>query len=106
MLTRSKLKRGEGSLEEYNLEIGTRCTFQQQAMELEKEENLTEYKRSFQQDFFDMKSMVEELYREQRKNGEGPSQVKNKEFSGDPPPNPPLLVLLLLHLHLHLKKGN
>jgi hypothetical protein len=39
MLTRSKLKQGEGSLEEYNPEIGLRCAFQRQAMESPREEN-------------------------------------------------------------------
>jgi hypothetical protein len=33
MINRSKLKRGEGSLEEYNPEIGSRRAFQHQEME-------------------------------------------------------------------------
>jgi hypothetical protein len=85
MLTRSKLKHGEGLLEEFNPDIGMRHTFQQQVMVLEGEESLTEFERSFWKAFLDMKAMVEELYREQGKNGEGPSQVKDEEGGGDPP---------------------
>jgi hypothetical protein len=51
MLTRSKLKHGEGSLEEYNPDIGLRRAFQRQAMESEREENLSEYERMFQKIF-------------------------------------------------------
>jgi hypothetical protein len=58
-------------------------------MVLEVEENLIESKRMIRKDFLDMKAMVEELYREQRKNGEGPSQVKDEEGGGDPPQTPP-----------------
>lgn len=45
---------GEEPLEEYNLEIGTICAFQWQAMELEMEENLTNSQRIFWQDFLDI----------------------------------------------------
>lgn len=33
--------------------------------------------------------MVEELYRERRKDGEGASNVKDEGVGGDPPPSPP-----------------
>ena len=62
MLTRSKLKRGEGSLEEYNLEIGSRC-----AMALSKEGNPFDPGKTFLEAFMIMKTMVEEMYKDQKK---------------------------------------
>jgi hypothetical protein len=64
MLTRSKIKWGEGSLEEYNPKIGSRHAFQRQEMESPREENPFEYEAMFRQAFLEMKTMVEELYKE------------------------------------------
>jgi len=58
-------------------------------MVLQGEESLTESERKCQHNFLDMKFMVEEIYKEQRKNREGPSQVKYEESIGNPLQNPP-----------------
>ena len=62
-------------------------------MEHEEEESLTKFEMAFPQAFLHMKAMVEEFYKEKRKNGEGQSQVKYEGVSGDPhqilPPPPP-----------------
>lgn len=47
MLTRSKIKRGEGSLEEFNPKIGTRRRFPREVMEREGEERIHESEREF-----------------------------------------------------------
>jgi hypothetical protein len=58
-------------------------------MVLQGEESLTEFERKCQHDFLDMKFMVEELYMEQGKNRESPSQVKDEDDSGEPSQTPP-----------------
>lgn len=51
MLTRYKIKHAEGSLEEYNSNIGMRLALQQQEMEHKREENLMSLKRCFNKIF-------------------------------------------------------
>lgn len=52
-----------------------RHTFPWEVMEHEGEESIPESERAFQQAFLDMKSIVEELYREWRKDGASASKV-------------------------------
>ena len=63
MLTRSKLKLGEGELAETNMEIGR--VYSKRKMS---EENPFESDPQFMDSFMTMRSMVEEMYREFKKN--------------------------------------
>lgn len=64
MLTRIKIKRGEGVLEEFNPEIGSRSrrVFPKQRME-----NPYEIYKAFFEVFLSLKAMVEEMYEDQNK---------------------------------------
>ena len=102
MLTRSRLQRGEGELEEFDLEIGSR----RGKMSSPKGEEATSSipsKGEFLKDFMRMQTMVEELY-QNRKRGEqgGPSHVEGKKGSGEEPPKSSLLILMVLYI-LRLK---
>ena len=63
MLTRSKLKLGQGELVETNLEIGR--VYSKRKMS---EESPLESDPQFMDSFMTMRSMVEEMYREFKKN--------------------------------------
>jgi len=91
ILTRSKLQRGEGELEEFDPEIGSR----RGRMSSPKGEATTSSipsKEEFLKSFMRIQMMVEELYQD-RKKGEqsGPYNTKGKKEEGDeePPKTPP-----------------
>ena len=63
MLTRSKLKRGEGKLEEIDPEIGSKKSAHRKAMDSHGGEGNLETKDEFKNTFMDLKMMVEELCR-------------------------------------------
>jgi hypothetical protein len=63
MLTSSKLKRGEGSLEEYNPILVRDMHSNDKQWNLKGKKTLLNLKGCFEKAFFDMKDMVEELYR-------------------------------------------
>jgi hypothetical protein len=86
MLTRSKLQHGEGELQEFDPEIGSR----RGRMSSPKGEEVASSIPSegeFLKAFLRMKTMVEELYQD-RKKGEqvGPSHTKDKKKGGDEEP--------------------
>jgi hypothetical protein len=60
MLMRSKSKRGEGKLEEFNPEIGSRSLFRRK--EMEHEDVLSEDDKEFRKMFLEMTTMVKELW--------------------------------------------
>ena len=63
MLTRLKLKQGEGELEKFNPEIGKRRTFPRS--EMASEQNLPEFDaEAFQKAFVEMKALVDILLQE------------------------------------------
>ena len=63
MLTRLKLKQGEGELEKFNPEIGKRRTFPLSEMAFE--HNLPEFDvEAFQRDFVELKALVDILLQE------------------------------------------
>ena len=63
MLTRLKLKQGEGELEKFNPEIGKRRTFPQS--EMTSEQNLPKFDaKAFERYFLEMKALVEILLQE------------------------------------------
>jgi hypothetical protein len=91
MLTRSKLHHGEGKLEEFDLEIGSR----RGRMSSPKGEETTlsiPSKGEFMKAFMIMKTMVEEFYQDQKKGEQGgPSHIEGKKEGGgeEPPKTPP-----------------
>jgi len=58
---------------------------------ISKEKKPFEYEAMFQQAFLDMKTMVEELYKEWKKNEEGKIQGNGEGGGNDPPETPPSL---------------
>ena len=64
MLTRSKLKHGEGKLEEIDPKIGSRKSAHRKAMDSHGGEGNLETKDEFKNAFMDLKRMVKELYRD------------------------------------------
>ena len=64
MLTRSKLKQGEGKLEEIDPEIGSRKSAHRKAMDSHGGEGNLKTEDEFKNAFMDLKRMVEELYRD------------------------------------------
>ena len=79
MLTRSRLQCGDGELEEFDLEIGSR----RGRMASPKREDTTSsipYEGGFLKAFMRMQTMVEDLYQD-RKRGEqgGPSHTEGKK---------------------------
>ena len=64
MLTRSKLKSGEGKLEEIDPEIVSRRLDHRKSMDSHGGEGNIETKDEFKKAFYDLKMMVEELYRD------------------------------------------
>ena len=80
MLTRSRLQRGEGELEEYNPEIGRRRVNQPSQMEEKEGGQSSELSvKDFQKLFLDMKAMVDELYAEKKKHKKGGSSKHKKQ---------------------------
>jgi len=73
MLTRSKLKLGEGEVVETNPEIGRVCP-----RKTISEEGSVGPNPQFRESFLDIKSMVEEMYRDFRKHKAEDSSVLNK----------------------------
>jgi len=73
MLTRSKLKLGEGELIETNLEIGR--VYPERKMS---EESPLESDPQFMDSFMTMRSMVEEMYREFKKGREEDASKRDK----------------------------
>ena len=59
MLTRSKIKRGEGKLEEIDPEIGSRKSDQRKAMDPHGGEGNIETEDEFEKTFYELKMMVE-----------------------------------------------
>ena len=74
MLTRSKLKLGEGELVETNLEIGR--VYPKRKMS---EESPLESNPQFMDSFMTMRAMVEEMYREFKKGGEEDSSNSKQD---------------------------
>jgi hypothetical protein len=64
MLTRDKHKRGEGKLESYNPEIGSRSFTRREEMASPRKIGPYESEDDFFNAFNQMKAMVEELYSE------------------------------------------
>jgi hypothetical protein len=91
MLTRSKLQHGEGELEEFDPEIGSRRG-RMSSPKGEEEASSVPSEGEFLKDFMRMQTMVEELYQD-RKKGEqgGQSHTEDKKKGGDeePPKTPP-----------------
>jgi hypothetical protein len=80
MFTRSRLKKGEGKLKVYNLEIGSRRSTRKGEMAAPKKK----YIFNFEDNLFEastlMKEMVGEIHNERgQKRGEGTSQVENED---------------------------
>ena len=79
MLTRSKLQRGEGELEKFDPEIGSR----RGRMSSPKEEaaaSSISYAEEFLKGFMRMQMMVEELYQDWKKREQGgPSNTEGKK---------------------------
>ena len=89
MLTRSKLKCGEGKLEEIDPEIGSRRSAQRKAMDPHSGEGHLETEDEFKNAFMDLKRMVEELYRDRMENKMTSSfgkDEKGKGIGGDDKP--------------------
>ena len=91
MLTRSKLKQGEGKLEKFHLEIGSR---RGKMASPTKEEGVSSFPNEgeFIKAFMKMQAMVEELYQDRRKGEHGSSSKDKGKAQGggkDPPPSPP-----------------
>ena len=89
MLTRSKLQLGEGELEEFDPEIGSR----RERMSSPKGEEAASSipsKGEFLKAFMRMQTMVEELYQDWKKGEQGgPSNTEGKrEEGGEEPPKP------------------
>ena len=76
MLTRSKIKLGEGELVETNLQIGRVYPRRRMA-----EQVPLESKSQFMDSFMTMRAMVEEMYREFKK-GQGESTSTPKQDKG------------------------
>ena len=64
MLTRSKIKQGEGKLEEIDLEIGSRNSTERKPMDPHSGEGNLEIEDKFKNAFMDLKRMVEEFYKD------------------------------------------
>jgi hypothetical protein len=105
MLTRSKLQRGEGELEEFDPEIGSRRG-RMSSPKGEEAASSIPSEGEFLKAFMRMQTMVEELYQD-RKKGEqgGPSHTEDKKKEVVRNPLKPhqllhlfLMVLFLLHL--------
>ena len=92
MLTRSKLKQGEGKLEEIDPKIGSRKSTHRKVMDSHGGEGNLETKDEFKNVFMDLKMMVEELYKDRmEKKMIGSSRKDDKEKGkgiggGDNPP--------------------
>jgi hypothetical protein len=67
MLTRSRIKKGEGKLEVYNPKIGSRRSTQRGEMATPRKTNPFNSEEDFFEAFSLMKEMVEELYNERGK---------------------------------------
>lgn len=94
MLARSKLRRGEGALEEPNPQIGSRRPQTPQVIAHEEgqgQEKMFEDERAFRKANFDMTEMVKMLYSERttRLQGESSNQPKGNGGNGSKPPPPP-----------------
>lgn len=96
MITRAKSQRGEGTLAEYNPEIGKRRIFPRSKMAAE--EGQTKFDgEALQKAFLDMKSMVDVLFQERQerqkheKGGASKLEDKGKRLGGggSPPKTPP-----------------
>ena len=91
MLTRSMLQRGEGELEDFDPEIGSRRG-KMASPKGEEGTSSISFEGEFLKAFMRMQTMVEELYQD-RKRGEqgGPSHTKGKKEGGceEPPKTPP-----------------
>ena len=91
MLTRSKLQRGEGELEEFDPQIGSRRG-RMSSPKGEEAASSIPSEGEFLKSFMRMQTMVQELYQD-RKKGEqgGPSHTEDKKKGGDedPPKTPP-----------------
>ena len=96
MLTRSKLQCGEGELEEFDPEIGSRRgrIFSPKG----EEASSIPFEGEFLKDFMRMQTMVEELYQDRNKGEQGgPYHIEDKKKGGDeePPKTPPTSPSLL-----------
>jgi len=93
MITRSKLQRGEGTLEEANPAIGQVFQRQEMASPRSLREHPFGFEEAFFQAFMKMQSMVEEMYKDRKKAKEksGPSGTTTKvEGEGGDPLESPL----------------
>jgi hypothetical protein len=94
MLTRAKLKEGEGKLETFNPEIG--CATQRRKMG--DEELRIEYEKNFHKAFYRMSDMVEKLFadyekrvakKEKKKKDKAEDDAAEDQGIGGDPPEPP-----------------
>jgi hypothetical protein len=91
MITREKLRRGEGELVEGDLEIGSRKRTSQ-SEKMGSKEGLSQQEREFQRTFFAMSKMVKVLYEdylERKRPVQGESSKQDKSEEGEDPPKPP-----------------
>jgi hypothetical protein len=94
MLTRAKLKAGEGKINTFNLEIGRET----QEMKMDDEERCAKHDNNFHKIFYQISYMVETLYadyeeivekKEKKKKSKGEdSALVNHGIGGDPPKPP------------------
>jgi hypothetical protein len=91
MITREKLRHGEGELVEGDPEIGSRKRTSQ-SEKMASEEGLSQQEREFQRTFFAMSEMVKVLYEdylERKRPVQGEYSKKDKSEEGEDPPKPP-----------------
>ena len=102
MLTTSRLQRGEGELEEFDPKIGSRRG-RMASTKGEDGASSIPYEGEFLKDFMRMKTIVEEIYRYQKKGKQGvPSHAEGKqEGGGEEPPKTPLSSPSYLDGSLH-----
>ena len=79
MLTRSRLKRGEGVFEDFNPEIG--CTHRREKMA--DEDYRGEDEKAFHKDFYQMEDIVEKLFANYQERLEKKKRKKEKEKDND-----------------------
>ena len=98
MITRSKLRRGEGVLEETNPQIASRRPQTPQVMAREEgQELMYEDERAFIKALYDIFEMVKALYNDRtRFHRESSNNQKVMMVMGES-----LHILLLFHLHIH-----
>ena len=88
MLTRSRLQQGEGELEEFDPEIGSR---RGKILKGEEVVYSIPFEGDFLKAFMRMQTIIEELYQDRKKGEQGipPCAEGKKEVGGEEPPKSP-----------------